>query len=165
MQIRVAIRLYDNPKFGKTFGKGMYYNAIYNGTLDFPVHNLKYLVDLLPYKDWQHTAKTDDDMEVLSILAECCAKQDIDIYDDKQNKNVMCSWIKRFDSPMLKPKINGFTALDLRTCKLILVLIDEEKDIKLHESFDVRACKQTDCNSPNYFAANYELDTNYRRAA
>ena len=165
MQQKIAIRLYDNPKFGKTFGKGMYYNAIYNGTLDLPVHNLKYLVDLLPYTDWQHTAKTDDDMNMLAALTDLFAKKSVNVNDEKQSKNIMCSWIKRFDSPMLKPKVTGFVALDLRTCKLTLLLVDNDNDLELCEAFDVRTCKETDHNSPNYFASNYELDTNYRRAA
>ena len=30
----IAVRLYDNPKFGRTFGRGLYHNALFNGTVD-----------------------------------------------------------------------------------------------------------------------------------
>ena len=30
----IAVRLYNNPKFGTTYGKGQYHNAIMNGTVD-----------------------------------------------------------------------------------------------------------------------------------
>jgi hypothetical protein len=143
----------------------MYYKAIFNGTLDFPVHGLKYLVDLLPYTDWQHTAKTDLDMGLLAAVEELYDKKNVSITDDQQNKNILCSWIKRFDSHMLKPKIQGFVTLDMRSCRIFTLVLDEEHEIQFGKWMELRKCKETDKNSPNYFASNYELDTNNRRAA
>ncbi len=61
----IAVRLFDNEKFGTTHGKGLYRKAIYNGTIETSGQN-KYLVDLYSYEEWANMAKTDEQMEILA---------------------------------------------------------------------------------------------------
>ena len=165
MEHKIAIRLYDNPKFGKTFGKGMYYNAIYNGTLDLPEKRIKYLVDLMQFEKWQHTAQTDADVEAVKIAVELYATKGIDINAPTSSSNILCSWVKRFDSHMSKPKVSGLIAVDLRTCELNIVIADDQHDLALHEQFSMRPCREKNGNSPDFFASNYDADLGFKRAA
>ena len=67
----IAVRLYNNPKFGTTYGKGQYHNAIMNGTVDLHKQSIKYLIDLVPHANWEASIKTDNDMELLAYAEEC----------------------------------------------------------------------------------------------
>jgi hypothetical protein len=165
MEQKIAIRLYDNPKFGKTFGKGMYYNAIYNGTLDLPEKRIKYLVDLVQFEKWQHTAQTDVDMDAVKIAMEIYAAKGIDISAAPSSSNILCSYVKRFDSHMSKPKVAGLICVDLRTCELNVILVDEQNSIALNEKFSMRPCRDKNGNSPDFFASNYDADMKLKRAA
>lgn len=165
MNKKIAVRLYNNPKFGKTFGKGAYYNAVFNGTLDLADQRLKYLIDLVPFAQWQHTANTDVDMEALGMVTEHYQKANIDICSKLHGEQILCSWIKRFDSAMSKPKVNGFVAVDLRTCQLHIVLADAQHDLVFSENFTMRSCREKHGNSPDYFASNYDLDVMQKIAA
>lgn len=165
MEHKIAVRLYNNPKFGKTFGKGMYYDAIYNGTLDLPMQRIKYLVDLVQFDKWQHSAQTDADMDAVNTAMEIYAAKGIDIKTSTNSSNILCSYVKRFDSHMSKPKISGLIAVDLRTCELNVVLVDDENDIAVHETFAMRPCREKTGNSPDFFASNYDADTRLKLAA
>lgn len=165
MEHKIAIRLYDNPKFGKTFGKGQYYNAIYNGTLDLPERRIKYLVDLVQYERWQHTAQTDADMDSVRAAIEFYEKKGIDINSPTNSSNILCSYVKRFDSHMSKPKVTGLICVDLKTCELNVIIVDAQNDIALHEKFSMRPCREKNGNSPDFFATNYDADVNMKIAA
>jgi hypothetical protein len=41
----IAIRLYDNPKYGTTYGKAQYRHAIFNGSADIKNPSVKYLLE------------------------------------------------------------------------------------------------------------------------
>lgn len=165
MEHKIAIRLYDNQKFGKTFGKGMYYNAIYNGTLDMPEQRIKYLVDLVQFENWQHTAQTDADIDAVKTAVEIYAAKGIDISASTSNSNILCSYVKRLDSNMCKPKVAGLISVDLLTCELTVMLLDQQNDIAISENFAMRPCRATNGNSPNFFASNYDADMKLKRAA
>ena len=156
----IAVRLYDNPKFGKTFGRGLYHNAVFNGTVDLPILRLKYLIDLIQYEQWQHTAHTDADVSILNTVIDYYAALDLDIESPAHRTNILCSWLKRFDSNMSKPKIEGFAVLDMRTCELMVAITDELNDIGFAERLTMRACKDPSHNqrSPNFFASNFDAD-------
>jgi hypothetical protein len=165
MDKKIAIRLYENPKFGKTFGKGMYYNAIYNGTLDLPEQRIKYLVDLVQFESWQHTAQTNEDIDAVKTAVEIYAAKGIDISSAPSSSNILCSYVKRFDSHMCKPKVAGLICVDLRTCELNVMLLDQQNDIVLDVNFSMRPCREKNGNSPDFFASNYDADMKLKRAA
>lgn len=165
MEAKIAVRLYNNPKFGKTFGKGMHYNAVFNGTLDLPDHHLKYLIDLVPYTNWQHTAITNEDIELLGLVVDQYKQKNIDINTGDHGEQILCSWVKRFDSSMSKPKIYGVVAVDLRTCQLHIAMHDEKTAVRIVNDFPMRSCREKNGNSPDYFASNYDADIKQRLAA
>jgi len=157
----VAVRLYENPKFGKTFGRGLYHNALFNGTVDLPVSRIKYLIDLVQYEQWQHTAHTDADVAILNTVINHYATLGVDIESPANRTNILCSWVKRFDSNMSKPKVEGFAVLDMRSCDMMMAITDERSDIGFAERFNMRSCKDPSSGqkSPNFFASNFDADT------
>lgn len=154
MKKEIAVRLYNNPKFGKTFGKGMYYNAIFNGTLDLPQQRLKYLIDLVPFPDWQHMSTTD--AVTLETVIDMYEKKGVDVKVNDVSKNILCSSVKRFDSHMKKPYVTGIVTVDLRSCELFVALMDEENEVTLAEQFQMRTCREKNGNSPDFFSSNYD---------
>lgn len=163
MKNQIAVRLYNNPKFGKTFGKGMYYNAIFNGTLDLPQQRLKYLIDLVPFADWQQMNTTDAD--ALETVVGLYGQKGIDVNVKDHSKNILCSSVKRFDSHMQKPYVTGIVTVDLRSCEFSVALMDEENDLTLLEQFQMRPCREKNGNSPDFFASNYDADLKMKLAA
>ncbi len=61
-QVEIAVRLYDNPVYGTTHGKGLYRRAIFNGSIDVKDPHVKYVIDLYSYDDWANQATTDGQM-------------------------------------------------------------------------------------------------------
>ena len=45
----IAVRLYENKKYGTTYGKGLFHSAVFNGSADVLGSNTKYLLDYYPY--------------------------------------------------------------------------------------------------------------------
>ena len=50
----IAVRLYDNPFYGTTHGKGLYRKALFNGTADISTPSAKYLLDFESVEGWAH---------------------------------------------------------------------------------------------------------------
>jgi len=159
MKSKFAVRLYENPKYGTTYGKGLRHHAMFNGTIDLQEPRIKYLIDLLPFEHWQHTANTDLDMEAVSIVIDHYQAKQMDVESVTHRSNILCSWIKRFDSNMSKPKVGGFVALDLRTSEMVIAIDDASNAIGFGERLAMRQCKDPSRGqrSPNFFASNYEL--------
>lgn len=143
----IAVRLYENHKLGSTYGKGLYHSAIFNGTADIPSHQVKYLLDFYPYTQWQHTAKTDMDIEVLHCINEQC--------DD----NTLVSWVVRYDTKTKrKERILGYCTLDMDSSRLELVICDLAISLQYRWRLDAKPCRQVEGkNCPTLLAANYDM--------
>jgi hypothetical protein len=115
----IAIRLYDNPKYGTTYGKAQYRQAIFNGSADIKNPSVKYLLDFYEYGKWEHSANTDEQMMVLSEVA------------DLANKDTLASWIVRYN-PATKEKndVIGFAIYDLKTNEITMAVIDAQSGIE-----------------------------------
>jgi hypothetical protein len=148
MSNKIAVRLYSNEKYGKTYGKGLYRRAVFNGTADLKDTNTKYLLDFFAYNDWENTAKTDLDMEALTNARE---------FFDGDTTNKVFSWVVRWGGNGDKTKVIGFGAHDLRTNKLLLCIEDEASEIVEGWELTARSCRTTDKSSPQLLATNYEL--------
>ncbi|MDH6241561.1 hypothetical protein M2125_001375, partial [Polynucleobacter sphagniphilus] len=61
----IAIRGFINEKYNTPFGKGLFRRAIYNGSVELLNPNQKYLVDFYEYEQFQHTAKSDQQIRTL----------------------------------------------------------------------------------------------------
>jgi hypothetical protein len=160
MNHKIAVRLYTNPKWGKTYGKGLRHNAMFNGTIDMPTKHLKYLIDLVTFEHWQHTAVTEADMDTLAIVIDHYVSKGIDIESSAHCSNILCSWVKRFDSNMMKPKVGGFVAIDLRTSEIVIAVDDASNAVGFGKQLSMRRCKDPSYGqrSPNFFASNYEVE-------
>lgn len=141
----IAIRLYENKKYGTTYGKGLFRKAIYNGTIDIK-GGPKYVVDFYSHEQWQHIGKTDEHMVALeSISAEA---------------NTFYSWIKHYD-PMTKCKtdVAGMCCIDMETLQMRLCILDESRDVVASCLLDAKPCKiiATNVASPQLLATNCDL--------
>ena len=126
----IAVRLYDNPKYGTTYGKAQYRHAIFNASADIKNPSVKYLLDFYEYDKWEHSAHTDQQIRILNDVA------------DFADRNTLASWITRYD-PITKEKtpVMGYAAYDLKANTLILAVIDEEKDIQDTWKLEAKPCR------------------------
>ena len=142
----IAVRLYDNPAYGTTYGKGLYRRAVYNGSIDTKSPTVKYVIDMYNYDDWSNQAKTDGQMEILNSV--------------NQDKETLYSWIYRYD-PISKIKtfVIGVCRLDLQTNEVDVMIADEIMDV--FESWNVSAkpCKnkRIGVKAPTLLATNADL--------
>ena len=147
----IAVRFYENQRFGKTYGKGMYHKAIFNATADVQMPKAKYLLDMYEYSDWKNTAKSDSDM-----LAVGAAE---DVFGAGSKDDLLATWLKRIDSDGTKQRVEGFGVLNLETGKLVLVVNDAETGLEQVWEVDAKPCKPSavNKNSPQLLATNVEL--------
>ena len=126
----IAVRLYDNPKYGSTYGKAQYRHAIFNASADIKSPSVKYLLDFYEYDKWEHSAHTDQQLSVLNSVAEFA------------DRNTLASWIVRYD-PLTKEKtpVMGYAAYDLKESTLTMAVIDAEKGIEDTWQLEAKPCK------------------------
>lgn len=145
-QNEIAVRFYDNKLYGKTYGKGMYRKAIYNGSIDIKNPSAKYVIDMYSYNDWALQAKSEIQETVLSSISRTSEK----VY----------SWLYRYN-PLTKEKtlIPGCCMLDLNTNEVEIVVQDDKADIATLWQLEARPCKPTNDGRkvPQLLATNADL--------
>ena len=62
MDKEIAVRFYENKRYGNTYGKGLFHKAVFNATADLQQPRAKYLLDMVCFKDWINTAKSDTEI-------------------------------------------------------------------------------------------------------
>ena len=67
MQKEIAVRLYQNAKYGMTHGKGVRYQALLNATADIKDPKVKYLLDFYTYAHWEFLTK-DNQLEIIHLV-------------------------------------------------------------------------------------------------
>lgn len=151
MEQAIAVRFYENKKYGSTQGKGLFRKAVFNATADLQQPKTKYLLDMFSYVDWENSAKTDSDMKALAQANE--------LVGDMPKADLLGTWIKRLDSDGTKPRVMGFGVLALNTQQLALLINDTEIGIEQAWELEVKPCKQspTNKNSPQLLATNADL--------
>jgi len=90
----IAIRGFINERYNSTYGKGLFRRALYNGSVELHNPNQKYLVDFYDYEQFQHTAKSDAQIEVLKKLDTCHVSS---------VEGLVLSWIIHYE-PLTKTK-------------------------------------------------------------
>ena len=149
---QIAVRLYENQKFGKSFGPAKFHNAIYNATADVVSPNQKYLLDYILYDDWAKTARTTEQLELRADLEDDIKARGI------ASDQVLASWIKRYDETGQKIIVYGYSSLDLVTNVLYTAIADHEKAIICGWRLEVRPCRiKYGQKSPQLLATNYDL--------
>lgn len=145
-QSEIAVRLYDNQKFGTTYGKGLYRKAIYNGTIDTKDLKSKYLVDFYSYADWANLAKTDAEMEILANVS--------------PEADTLFSWIKHYDfETRVKASVPGMCRINMNSLELVVLICDEQRGLTDQWELGAKPCKQTktDKPTPQLLATNGDL--------
>jgi len=140
----IAVRLYENKKYGTTYGKGLYHSAVFNASAEVLGKNTKYLLDFYPYERWQHTARSNEQMELLDIVSE------------RANADTLVSWVIRYDPiSKMKTPVIGYAFINLASNELDLAVIDEDAGVQSRWQLTAKPCKQRmGVNSPTLLATN-----------
>jgi len=150
MEKSIAVRFYENKRYGSTYGKGLFHKAVFNATADLQEPRVKYLLDLIQYRDWENTARSDADMEAVRMAQQLVSGTGCD---------VLATFIKRLDADGSKPRVRGFAVLDLNTRQLTLVVEDEDMAVTQAWQLEAKPCREAakNQNSPQLLATNAEL--------
>lgn len=149
----VAIRLYENKKFGGTYAPSKYYTAMFNATADVVAPNVKYLLDYVPYPQWANSLRTPVQHEAFDIMRDKMMSENINV------EHMLVSWIKKYDLTGAKVIIEGFSYYDYVTQQILLAVVDNEYDFNHAWKLDVHQCRiKHNQKSPVMLAANYDLD-------
>jgi hypothetical protein len=150
MMREIAIRGFINEKYNTPFGKGLFRRAIYNGSVELKNPTIKYLVDFYEYDQFQHTAKTDEQINVLKKFDACGVATTPDL---------VMSWIVYYE-PLTKFKqiVNGY-CIYLQSTGEVHIEIDDELN-GTNDEWDLRAhaCKTVGANKPIFVATNVDLN-------
>jgi hypothetical protein len=129
MPKEIAVRLYQNAKYGTTYAKGQRHQALFNATADIKDPKVKYLLDFYTYAYWEFLAKDAQ----LSIVQHV---------QDMVGKDTLVSWLQRYD-PATKAKtpIYGYSTLDMKTNELIVCAVDNDAGIEDSWKLIAKPCK------------------------
>ena len=146
----IAIRGFINERYNSTYGKGLFRRALYNGSVELHNPNQKYLVDFYDYEQFQHTAKSDAQIEVLKKLDQC---------NVSSVEGLVLSWIIHYE-PLTKTKtpVDGYCIYLQSTGELHIEVIDVPNGT--NDEWDLRAhhCKSVGTNKPVFIATNVDLN-------
>ena len=142
-QIEIVVRLYTNKVYGTTYGKALYRNAVYNGTIETKDPSQKYLVDLYDFTTWTNKAKTDGQMDILREV--------------KFEEDVAYSWLQRYDRTTgAKTTVDGFCTLDVGNRTLFVFICDDEVGVSDLWQLRAKMCKPSP-KAPQMIATNSDL--------
>jgi hypothetical protein len=143
----IAVRLYENKKFGSTYGKGAYHSAVFNASADVLGMNEKYLLDYYPFEKFEHMARTDEQMDVLRQIGSA------------KTSDVLFSWVVRYD-PATKQKTPayGVSTFNFKDNSLRLVVANDSESEGRCWELIAKPCRAVPGkNSPTMLATNADL--------
>ncbi len=145
----IAIRLFENNKFGTTFGKGLRRSAVYNATAEINEPYAKYLLDFESCPVWIHHARTDAQLAICQRL----------IGQAEKNDSILWSWVKWYDKASgVKEFVSGFAAYDMDGGTIVLEIDDDKRGLTDQWCLPARRCTGTaGKNSPVFLATNCDL--------
>lgn len=85
MEKEIAVRMFENQKFGTTYGKGLYRTAVFNASVELRDPHVKYLLDFHGYERWMHSARSDQQLSIVKLTEDQCKPTDL------------VSWVVRYD--------------------------------------------------------------------
>lgn len=146
MQKEIAVRLYQNTKYGTTYAKGVRHQALFNATADIKNPKVKYVLDFYTYEHWEFLAK----------------ESQLDIVNQVRNevdKDTLVSWVLRYDlATKKKTAVYGFSTLDMKTNRLILCVLDGGAGVEDSWQLTAKPCRAvTGKNVAELLATNSEL--------
>ena len=149
-QREIAVRGFINEKFGKSFGKGLFHRAIYNGSIELRDPGEKYLIDLFKYEQWEAKAKSDAQIEWVKKLVSA---------DIHESPDALVSWIQHYD-PFTKTKtlVDGVCIYLPETSELLVNINDETRETQDAWELSVAPCKNPGPKKPVFIASNADLN-------
>jgi hypothetical protein len=149
-QFDIAARLYENPKYGTTYGPGLRHQMIYNGSIEIKPGHLKYLVDFASFTVWERTALTSDDMACVNSQRSA-------------SPHTLFSWMQRYDvRNKTKQRVPGMAFVDLQASLLDICLADDtgSTDIMGTWQLPLRHCAASTrgLKVPDLIATNTDLN-------
>ena len=150
---KIAVRLYENQKLGKSFGPAKFHSAVYNATADIVIPHQKYLLDYVTLQNWLKSARDNDQRDACDHVLEVIEKQGL------KKEDILASWVKRYDQLNSKIVVPGFSTFDLSNSVLDVCIADEDLCIESYWKLEVRLCRiKYGQKSPQLLASNHELD-------
>ena len=146
MQKEIAVRLFQNTKYGTTYAKGVRHQALFNATADIKQPKVKYVLDFYTYEHWEFLAKENQLDIVNQVRSEI-------------NGDALVSWIVRYDlATKSKTPIYGFSTLDIKTNELILCVLDSDMGVEESWKLSAKPCRAVaGKNVAELLATNSEL--------
>ena len=146
MQKEIAVRLFQNAKYGTTYAKGVRHQALFNATADIKNPKVKYVLDFYTYEHWEFLAK-ENQLEIVNQV-----RNEVD-------KDTLVSWIVRYDlATKTKTAVYGFSTLDMKTNKLILCVLDNDAGVEDSWKLTAKPCRAiAGKNIAELLATNCEL--------
>jgi len=146
MQKEIAVRLYQNAKYGTTYAKGVRHQALFNAAADIKNPKVKYVLDFYTYEHWEFLAK-EHQLEIVNQVR------------DEVNKDMLVSWVVRYDlATKTKTPIYGFSTLDMKTNKLLLCVLDSDAGVEDSWQLTAKPCRAVaGKNVAELLATNSEL--------
>jgi hypothetical protein len=144
----IAVRLYENKKYGTTYGKGIWHRALFNGSIDVDGASAAYLTDFFNADDWAELIKTSLQAEIAnSILSE-----------ESPTKHQVFSWLQRYNRlTKMKGYVDGFVRYDMSTGEMLVYIKDGIDGYEETWRLNARPCRTGATNAPDILATNKEL--------
>lgn len=146
MQKEIAVRLFQNAKYGTTYAKGVRHQALFNAAADIKEPKVKYVLDFYTYEHWEFLA-TEHQLDIVNQV------------HSEVNKDMLVSWIVRYDvDTKTKTAVYGFSTLDMKTNELILCVLDGEAGVEESWKLTAKPCRAVKGkNVAELLATNSEL--------
>lgn len=149
-QREIAVRGFINDKFGKSFGKGLFHRAIYNGSIELRDPGEKYLIDLFTYEQWEAKAKSDAQIEWVKKL--CAANVD-------KSPDALVSWIQHYDPfSKVKTPVDGICLYLPETREMVIHIDDQQHKTSDSWQLSVADCKNPGPKKPVIIASNVDVN-------
>jgi hypothetical protein len=151
---RAAIRLYNNPRFGKGLGPKRINHFVFNGTVEFPDKRSKFCVDLA---DLDHLQDGTDPRNFEDTKVAVMAMADQLGYAPGEASEFLAGQLKT-----IKPYTYQSTILviDMRRWRSIILGYDDMQ-VTVYENIVISPCsnRREGVRAPDYFGSNYQLET------
>ena len=146
MQKEIAVRLFQNAKYGTTYAKGVRHQALFNATADIKNPKVKYVLDFYTYEHWEFLTK-ENQLEIVNQV-----RNEVD-------KDTLVSWIVRYDlATKTKTSVYGFGTLNMKSNELILCVLDGEAKVEDSWKLTAKPCRAiAGKNVAELLATNSEL--------
>jgi len=147
----IAVRGFINDKLDTTSSRTLFRKALFNGSVELRDPNQKYLVDYFAYPQWELSARSDTQVEIINDLR----AQGFD-----KEPDYLFSWVLHYDAlTKTKTRVDGYSIYSTNTKELYIKINDAINQTTDDWELNVCHCKAVGKNKPVFVASNCELIT------